>query len=527
MQKQENKIVKYSTLSVKKGKNEKMKDILNKKIKINGLGLFAISMAYIYSSIIIFLIGWIKFYISIPVLLLLMGIMWEYIKYKKKRVENVKPIYINVKTFLIVGIVACIIGWALGWTGQCKQTGDWNKHNGVLVDLVKKDWPVYYENNGERSMLTYYLGQYLVPSVVGKITKSVALAQFFNGIWAIIGLTIGILGIFKITKADTSEKQLRSLILIFSFSVCLSLSQVLGKLFIDGEKFEQGHWFSKESPFILQYSSNIILLRWVMPQCIIPWIIMSILYDDPYDIKHYVILCLPMMLYSTFAFVGLIIYLFIIVINSIIKNKEVKSTIFNIFSLSNILTVATIGVIFILYFIGNIMSDKPGDISFCFVNYGFSNILIYIFFIMSFIPYTFVLFKEYRKNIFYWISTGILMILPFFRMGLWNDLCMRTSIIPLYLYMIMSIKLINKKETKQRIKQLIIILFIIGSSSSFSEIIDILNNVSFKFNVTQDYTIEGNANRNLEIKADKKYNYFTYDIEKNIFYKCLARKKLY
>ena len=51
-----------------------MKEFLNTKIdkiRINGTGFFLCAMSYIYISIIIFLIGWTKYIISIPVSIIL------------------------------------------------------------------------------------------------------------------------------------------------------------------------------------------------------------------------------------------------------------------------------------------------------------------------------------------------------------------------------------------------------------------------------------------------------------------------
>ena len=40
--------------------------------------------------------------------------------------------------------------WLLCWMGGIfvDQASDWGKHNAILADLVKKDWPVYYINGG-------------------------------------------------------------------------------------------------------------------------------------------------------------------------------------------------------------------------------------------------------------------------------------------------------------------------------------------------------------------------------------------
>lgn len=505
---------------------EKLKNImLMDKIRINGTGMLVASMGYMYISVIIFLLGWVKPIFSIPTTIILLIAIYKYIKEKSEKLKEIKPIYVSVKMLLLVLVIVCIFGWLFGWTGRSKQTADWEKHNGVLADLTKKEWPVYYENNGEKSMLTYYLGQYMVPTVVGKLFSSVKIAQYFNGIWAMIGLLIAILGIFKITKSDNSIKQLKALIIIFGFSMCISVSQVLVKLFIDKD-IVQGHWLMFNENFKLQYSNNIILLRWVMPQCLITWIVLTIIYDDPYDLKNYVLVCLPVLFYSSITFIGLVLFLLVLLIIYIIKNRKKENVLKNIFSISNILIAITLGLILILYFLGNVLGEKDQEIGFKIVKYGFSNISLYIFLIVAVIPYTLILFSKNKRNPFYWIATVIMFVFPFFSMGLYNDLLTRGTIIPLFIYMIMSINLLNDKEVEENIKMLMIITLIVGSFSSILEFSDTLNSASLKFSVEQKYTLEENANRSLKINNDLKYNYYTYDLDDDVFYKYIALRKL-
>lgn len=203
------------------------------KIRINGIGFFICAMFYVYISIIIFLIGWIKAIISIPVTIVLLIALYKYYKSYKPNIENVEPIYISMKMFFALFIIVCAIACILGWTGFAKQTGDFIKHNSVLQDLTNKSWPVYYNNTGQTSMLTYYIGQYLFPALIGKIFSSQYLTIFINCIWYMFGLFIAILGIFKITKADKTSKQIIALITFLFFSVCLILSQTLGKPIIE------------------------------------------------------------------------------------------------------------------------------------------------------------------------------------------------------------------------------------------------------------------------------------------------------
>lgn len=506
-----------------------MKQILNikiDKIRINGTGFFLCAIAYIYISIFVFLIGWMKYIISIPTSIILLIAIYQYYKKSKKNLENVQPIYISMKVFLPLCFMIILLGWILGWTGFANQTLDYPKHNAILSDLTNKAWPVYYENNGETSMLTYYLGQYIVPSLIGKLFSSVNVAMLANGIWAMLGLLLAVLGIFKVTKADNSKKQIVALGITLFFSTCLILSRVLGELVITNQPIGTGHWFMMNDTYKLQYSSNLVLLRWVFPQCIVPWIIFTIFYDNRFDIEHYVILCLPILFYASFSFIGMLCFLFTMVIIYGVKTKNIKLLLKKIFSPSNIIVGVTLGSILLLYFLGNVLTEKPEDISLQMAGYSGSNIWVYICFILSVLPYTFLLFKRNKKNPFYWIATVILLILPFFRMGLYNDFCMRVSIIPLLVYTILTIDSILYEKSKI-CKGIIIGIFLIGAITPIEELYTSVTNMSVEFLAgNYRYSLESTANRKMDVGNDAKYNYYTYDLEDCIFYQYLAKKKM-
>ena len=266
-----------------------------------------------------------------------------------------------------------------------------------------------------------------------------------------------------------------------------------------------------------------------MPQCITPWIIFSVLYDNRFDIEHYVILCLPILFYSSFSFLGIVCFLAILTIVYLIKNKDIKSGLKKIFSISNISVGLTLGIILIIYFSGNILEPKPDILKLKLVKYMGKDILIYICFMISVLPYTIILFKDNRKNSLYWIATAILYILPFFYMGYYNDLVMRVSIIPLFVYSILAIELLITKKSKI-IKAILIIILGIGSVTSGIEVYESIKDVSPRF-VAGDlwYSLMFQANRDhkkTEAGVDERYNYFTYELDKSIFYKYLVRKQI-
>ena len=237
-----------------------------------------------------------------------------------------------------------------------------------------------------------------------------------------LGLFLAIIGIFKVTKANTTKKQLVAIGVMFLFSSCLVIIKLIASPFINGLDLNDLQWLVfNYNGYHLQLSSNITLLHWVMPQCIVAWIALGILYENPYDIKNYVFTYLPVLFYSSFAFLGIVITLVVLTIIKFIKVEDKIGVLKEIFSLSNIMTVLSLGLILLVYFLGNILTPKPDSISFKLVQYNGKDIIFYILFILLFLPYTFLLYKNNKKNPLFWIATIILAIVPFIRYGIVND----------------------------------------------------------------------------------------------------------
>ncbi len=83
-----------------------------------------------------------------------------------------------------------------------EQAGDWAKHNAILYDLVNRRWPVLYTNVKEHSMLTYYIGQYMVAALVGKVTHSTRIAEIVLYIWNMIGLVLVLFNLLFLQKQN-------------------------------------------------------------------------------------------------------------------------------------------------------------------------------------------------------------------------------------------------------------------------------------------------------------------------------------
>lgn len=80
-------------------------------------------------------------------------------------------------------------------------------------------------------MLTYYIGQYLVPAFVGKWTGSFRIAEVMMYIWGEARLFLIAFQLMRILDASTFSKQIYVVVILAGFGGCLFLSEMLLDLF--------------------------------------------------------------------------------------------------------------------------------------------------------------------------------------------------------------------------------------------------------------------------------------------------------
>ena len=165
-----------------------MKEIFERK------WLYILGYLYLLSSIIIFLLGNVKLWISIPLSIILIISTVKALK----NIQDVNKELIKKNKKTIIGIGVILFFWVIvaGIGGFIWQNiWDHKFRNAVFKDLVRYDWPV---TNGNFA-LCYYLGFWLPAALVGKIFGLGAgyLAQI---VWAFIGVYIAFLIICQYLK---------------------------------------------------------------------------------------------------------------------------------------------------------------------------------------------------------------------------------------------------------------------------------------------------------------------------------------
>ena len=191
-----------------------MKELLKKK------WLYILAYLYLMISVLIFLLGNVKLWISIPLSIIL---IISTIKALKNSPDvNMELIKQHKKAIIGIGIILLLWVIVSGVGGFIWQnTWDHKFRNAVFKDLVRYDWPVI---NGDVA-LCYYMGFWLPAALVGKVL-GLGAGYLAQTIWAFIGVFIGFAIICQYLK---SIKISNALIFIFYSGLDVFLFYIFNK----------------------------------------------------------------------------------------------------------------------------------------------------------------------------------------------------------------------------------------------------------------------------------------------------------
>jgi len=488
--------------------------------------LMILTIIYIYLPTAIFITGWTRTWIALLTLLII-GAGLVFMVSDMCRGGDDKDVFISYPVFVVCIWLIILICIQVGFGGFYPQAGDWYKHNAVLRDLTIEKWPVYYKIYDE-SMLTYYLGQYMVPAFIGKIFGSFSVSNIMMAVWGISGVILTYLHLVRICKADNGIKQLTVLAFMFFFCGALLITQDVLSGVYGSEMNSLGsyHWILIRDVMV-QYRSNLVMLRWVFPQTIVPWLVTIMLAENTDKVKYYVLMILPVIIFGTFSFAALA---FSAIVLGIIQLLNRNIRIDHIFSVFNVLPAISMGTVFFFYFLGFIQVEKPFSSAFRFQTYPGMYIFIYIIFcFFMFGIYSMLVWKDNKNNPLYYINVVILLVLPWCHMGLCNDIVMSASIPSLFYLMIMTLQVLFKDDESTVLgikKGIIICVFLIGCWYPARELKDNIVCNSPGLNLGDGYvSLKWFSDRSAtDISEDLKYNYYTYDLDDKIFYNYIARK---
>ena len=419
--------------------------------------MYYISILYIALPVFVFLAGWLRLAVAVPVcILFLISVFFT----MKNRPEQIKWHISKKQWGIVIASLIILAVWVFfsGQGGFSFQNGDYHYRNAIFRDLIDKSWPVLYNHSSQSAasasivgstnlvVLTYYIAFWLPGALVGKLFGWYA-ANAFLYFWTFAGLTLIVYYLFRLLK---NIRIWTVLILVF-FSGLDGLGYILlshGK--IPG-LIDHIEWWSG-----LQYSSNTTLLFWVFNQTITIWLAVLLIMQLKNSRSLFFIYAM-LLLHGPFPFLGMLPIVlwkayqghpllvrqrsegFVRGIGTCIQ--WVFKGVYRALTFENICGGISVLSIIYLYLSNNVSGSKYA------VNELTPN--YYVFFVLECGLYLLFLYASHGKNPLYWICLFSLIAIPFFRVGTSQDFCMRVSIPALFLTQIMIQQTLLGRKTDE------------------------------------------------------------------------------
>ena len=416
-------------------------------------------MLFISIPILIFFIGWLIWYIALPVsIIFAIGVIFYIINGHKMHASDSSGngldcpcIKLQIRSLILIAVVALVWAFLAGQGGLYYQGWDYNWRNAIFRDLVTLKWPVVYSQTN--TALVYYFTYWMVPASIGKIAMlftNPVNAFFVASISLLIYTTIGLIIIFLLAisyfKAFSSKKIAILLIIIVFFSgldILAVLLQPYGQFSMQAPT--RLEWWAG----IYQYSANTTLLDFVFNQTVVPWMCVLLIIQEK-DIKNMALIGLCMLAFAPLPFFGMIPYFIMFGIMFLIKAlksnrswpKGLLLYIKDIFSIPNLAAIITVFPVYYLFYnMNSSVSKQPlrFDLG---PKYALLHTLFHIgfFCFIEFGIYAIIIFKHYRKEVLFYVTVVTLCVIPMFFIGGGWDFCMRASIPGLFFLMLLIIK---------------------------------------------------------------------------------------
>ncbi|MBX2842690.1 MAG: hypothetical protein KTR26_13045 [Flammeovirgaceae bacterium] len=398
--------------------------------------LLSSSLIYLFFPFIIFSIGWLKIWFSLPLLLVSLFFCWRF--YKKTSIQQKKSDSYSTKFLIILAFIA--LSWCLlsGIGGIFFQRFDYLKHNAIFRELVLNNWPVYFPESSyinDSAWLNYYISWYLPPALFSKIF-GVESIEIFSLLWSWFGVWLILIWIVDLVQGRWWIG-ITTFMLFGGLELLVVLYQSIEYVASSGiDKAYFYHilrtgWEVAFANKVFRYMANTVLLTWSPQFAIGTWIATAMVW---YFIrtKKYVPFTIPigsvLLLWSPMATIGLAlvcIFLF------------QKWHWINLFKPIEFLSSFPIIFVMFAFYTAHIPLDEP--------TFTFIEIPLIIFFW----KYPLFLFIEYLSIAIIiwnnWVNEDkkhlnlvciLLALLALIKLGYNNDWLIQTGIAPLFIFIL-------------------------------------------------------------------------------------------
>lgn len=507
-------------------------------IKISYRNIIISAYLYMIMPIIIFFIGWMKVYFSIPgSLLLIIGMYWLL---KSDYCDDNSYVELSPLALLLLISAICLWIYLTGIGGYMYQRWDWHGRNAVLRDLIEYSWPVIYPETDHA--LVYYFIYWMVPAIVGKVFGWGA-ANFALYIWSVLGVFICYLLLVHVLSKYLKTSKMNSTQLLCVFLVFVGwgglniIGAAIANMIGTNHVTLGGMYGWTDGIGGFQYTPNTGLLEWVFNQAIVPWIA-TLVYLQKRKISTFAFLGLCALPFAPLPFVGI----FLIMISdacfialNYVKKKQYKALLKEIFSIPNLCAIGSIFIVFLLFFSCNTATNGSvgkGGIGIylpLLEHPKEAMVVLLLFCVIEFGLYSLLIWKDKRGDRLFYIINVSLLVIPIIRIGAGRDFCMRASIPANLVLMVFVLQYLFKhsKEVCWRWVGLIIALTIAAFSATFDIMQSMKHIIDNEFRpVVADHLYTFSDKWAVDYSEDTDLiNFVSPNPEDTIFFNVLSKRK--
>ena len=402
-------------------------------------------------AVVIFFWGWLSAGAASVFTALLTAGFAAFIRSAKEDDGEKQSVKISGKCIIALLVISLVWCWLAGQGHFFQQSSDHVYRNAIFHDLIKKPWPVVYENG---SLLSYYIAHWMPPALVGKIVYLISgsvFAGYLTGniallLWSAFGCFIVLLLAVLLTSAKGRNHVIIAALMFVFFSGLDWLgTEITGHTSSLGIHYE---WWAE----FAQFSSVTTCLFWVFNQAIIPWMITMCIINEK-SVKNLAFLGILAFPFGPFPFVGIVFMCLVKGVCIAVKErKQLSGVVKNAFSVQNIAAVISVFLPFALYFTSNVMlssgsTSGGGGSSAASTGFRLHHLLTdasadyagffgkyLLFMLLEVGVYLILMHKRIHRNPFFICSMIGLAVTPLFQIGTAYDFAMRVSI-PMLTYM--------------------------------------------------------------------------------------------
>jgi hypothetical protein len=401
---------------------------------------------------------------------------------------------------------------ASGVGGFGFQNTDYHAANALLKDLILGDWPLTGTVDGTQVPVVYYIGYYLPAAGIGKLFGWNA-ANLFQFLWTLLGVWLAFGWFVRVSRVHARNDSKRLIVLGVIFALAGGLDY-FGAYLLKADIFKLSRHIENWAVYF-QYSSHTTLLYWVPQHAIAAWLATGLVLnvvEGEQSLKNVAVGIASAILWSPFGVVGVIPFIFTLPL--IFRTAQDRRRLFRSDDIPYVAGAVWIAGIHLL-FLGSNQFQFPiailiGEVqdkirylkfTFAFWTLEFAALAVAIGILIirgvrtpiasgadpqTLESSTLGARIQQRYDLLngqlvgFIASVVILFVLPFFRIGVNNDLVMRVSIPAVFVFWALVAKVVMELSPEMRLKQYFLSVVVVGVilASFFPAVAEISRSIS-------------------------------------------------